>query len=74
VYVDGGRKAARTGRLPALGGWRAGPAGPGPTRCSRRAQALEKGDAEDAGELRADLAALGYVVRDGRKRQFWRVY
>ena len=37
-----------------------------------RAQALEKGDREDATELRAELAALGYVVREERKRQFWR--
>lgn len=37
-----------------------------------RARAVEKGKADEAGELREELARLGVVVRDERKRQFWR--
>lgn len=37
-----------------------------------RAKAVSKDDAEDAAELRAELAKLGVVVRDERKRQYWR--
>ncbi|HEY6740319.1 MAG TPA: hypothetical protein VI076_15855 [Actinopolymorphaceae bacterium] len=38
-----------------------------------RAKALEKGDTEDAEQLRVELAKLNVVVRDRRKRQFWRM-
>ena len=37
-----------------------------------RARALDKGDGDEAAQLRADLARLGVVVRDERKRQYWR--
>lgn len=37
-----------------------------------RARAVDKGRADDARELREELARLGVVVRDERKRQFWR--
>ncbi|WP_113705206.1 hypothetical protein [Nonomuraea lactucae] len=37
-----------------------------------RARALEKGDVEDAEELRRELAKLGVVVREEKKRQHWR--
>jgi hypothetical protein len=37
-----------------------------------RATALAKGDTKDATDLRTELADLGVVVRDERKRQFWR--
>lgn len=38
-----------------------------------RAKALKKRDDEDVRELRTELARLGVVVRDDRKRQFWRL-
>ena len=37
-----------------------------------RARALDKGDGDEAVQLRADLARLGVVVRDENKRQYWR--
>lgn len=37
-----------------------------------RARALDKGDKDDAAELRTELAKLGIVVRDENKRQYWR--
>jgi len=37
-----------------------------------RARALDKGDGDEVAQLRADLARLGVVVRDERKRQYWR--
>lgn len=37
-----------------------------------RAKALEKDDKEDVVQLRDELAKLGVVVRDEKKRQFWR--
>ena len=37
-----------------------------------RQAALKSGDERDADELRGELARLGYVVRDERKRQYWR--
>jgi len=37
-----------------------------------RARAVDKGRAEEAAELRGELAGLGVVVRDERKRQYWR--
>ncbi|MFG3440284.1 hypothetical protein ACGF0J_23795 [Nonomuraea sp. NPDC047897] len=37
-----------------------------------RARAVEKSDADDAEELRLELAKLGVVVRDEKKRQYWR--
>lgn len=37
-----------------------------------RARALDKSDGDEAAQLRADLARLGVVVRDERKRQYWR--
>ena len=37
-----------------------------------RARALSKGDEEDAAQLRAELAKLGIMLRDEKKRQFWR--
>lgn len=39
-----------------------------------RARALDKGDREDANELRSELARLGVIVRDEKKRQFVRTY
>ncbi|GGP40999.1 YqeB family protein [Saccharothrix coeruleofusca] len=38
-----------------------------------RAEALRKRDAEDAAQLREELGRLGVVVREDRKRQFWRL-
>ncbi|MDR8408957.1 hypothetical protein MTP10_09415 [Nonomuraea sp. 3-1Str] len=38
-----------------------------------RARALEKGDGEDAEQLRLELARLGVAVREENKRQFWRL-
>jgi hypothetical protein len=37
-----------------------------------RARALDRGDKEDAVQLRLELGKLGIVVRDEGKRQFWR--
>ncbi|MGH8908883.1 MAG: YqeB family protein [Egibacteraceae bacterium] len=37
-----------------------------------RARALDKGDSDDVARLRADLAKLGIVVREEKKRQYWR--
>ncbi|WP_020580193.1 hypothetical protein [Actinopolymorpha alba] len=37
-----------------------------------RARALEKGDKDDIAQLRTELIRLGLVVRDDKKRQFWR--
>ncbi|MEU4547631.1 YqeB family protein [Nonomuraea dietziae] len=37
-----------------------------------RARALEKDQADDAAELRAELARIDVVVRDEGKRQYWR--
>jgi hypothetical protein len=37
-----------------------------------RARALDRGDKEDAAQLRLELGKLGIVVRDEGKRQFWR--
>jgi hypothetical protein len=37
-----------------------------------RARALDRGDQEDAAQLRLELGKLGIVVRDEGKRQFWR--
>ena len=37
-----------------------------------RARALDRGDGDEAAQLRADLARLGVVVRDEHKRQYWR--
>jgi hypothetical protein len=37
-----------------------------------RARALDKGDKEDAAQLREELGKLGIVVREEGKRQFWR--
>ena len=37
-----------------------------------RQTALRSGDERDITELRAELARLGLVVRDDRKRQYWR--
>jgi hypothetical protein len=37
-----------------------------------RRQALEKDKSDDAAALRGELASLGVVVREERKRQFWR--
>jgi hypothetical protein len=37
-----------------------------------REKALQKGDREDAQQLRVELGKLGVVVRDEKKRQFWR--
>jgi hypothetical protein len=37
-----------------------------------RQTALAKHDESDQRELRAELARLGYVIRDERKRQYWR--
>lgn len=38
-----------------------------------RAEALRKRDHEDAAQLREELGKLGVVVREERKRQFWRL-
>jgi hypothetical protein len=37
-----------------------------------RQAALKSGDSHDIDELRGELARLGFVVRDDRKRQYWR--
>jgi hypothetical protein len=37
-----------------------------------RQRALDKGDGEDVADLRTELAKLGIVVRDEKKRQYWR--
>ncbi|HEU5160950.1 MAG TPA: hypothetical protein VFU43_28390 [Streptosporangiaceae bacterium] len=37
-----------------------------------RARALAKGERDDAADLRAELAEIGIVVRDEKKRQSWR--
>jgi hypothetical protein len=37
-----------------------------------RQQALDRGDADDARELREELGKLGFVVRDEKKRQHFR--
>ncbi len=37
-----------------------------------RQEALRSGDERDVTELREELARLGFVVRDDRKRQYWR--
>jgi hypothetical protein len=37
-----------------------------------RARALERGDTEDAAQLRRELGKLGIVVREEAKRQSWR--
>lgn len=37
-----------------------------------RERALKAGDADDVAELRSELARLGVVVRDDKKRQYWR--
>ncbi|MFI5895813.1 hypothetical protein ACIA5D_37525 [Actinoplanes sp. NPDC051513] len=37
-----------------------------------RQKAVESGDDADKRELRGELGRLGYVVRDDRKRQYWR--
>lgn len=49
------------------------PAGADPL-LKARARALGKGDKgkEDAAELRAELARVGIVVREEKKRQYWR--
>ncbi|WP_157062947.1 YqeB family protein [Actinopolyspora mortivallis] len=38
-----------------------------------RAQALENNKTDDSAELRAQLAKLGVVVKDEKKRQYWRL-
>ncbi|WNM40845.1 hypothetical protein RMN56_05720 [Micromonospora halotolerans] len=38
-----------------------------------RQRAIDAGRAGEAGELRDELARLGVVVRDERKRQYWRL-
>lgn len=47
------------------------PAGAEAVFAARQA-ALKSGDTRDADELRAELARLGFVVRDDHKRQYWR--
>jgi hypothetical protein len=37
-----------------------------------RQEAIRTGDERDVTDLRAELARLGFVVRDERKRQYWR--
>lgn len=37
-----------------------------------RQHALDAGNQSDAAELRAELLRVGVVVRDGKKRQYWR--
>lgn len=37
-----------------------------------RQEAIRTGDERDVADLRAELARLGFVVRDERKRQYWR--
>ena len=37
-----------------------------------RQEALKSGDERDIAELREELGRLGFVVRDDRKRQYWR--
>lgn len=38
-----------------------------------RAEALRKGDSTDAADLRDELSRLGVVVREEKKRQYWRL-
>jgi hypothetical protein len=38
-----------------------------------RSKALEGGESDDVKELRAELAKLGVVVKDDKKRQYWRL-
>jgi hypothetical protein len=38
-----------------------------------RSKALEGGESDDIKELRAELAKLGVVVKDEKKRQYWRL-
>ncbi|MGI5213753.1 YqeB family protein [Plantactinospora sp. CA-290183] len=45
---------------------------PGAEPLRARQRALEKDQKADVAELRAELARLGVVVRDERKRQYWR--
>ena len=37
-----------------------------------RARAMDKGDSDEVAALRAELIKLGVVVRDEKKRQYWR--
>ena len=37
-----------------------------------RQRAIEKGDKDDARDLRTELGGLGVVVRDEKKKQYWR--
>ena len=37
-----------------------------------RGKALDKGDTEDVADLRRELGKLGIVVREEKKRQYWR--
>ena len=37
-----------------------------------RQKALTAGDDDDVRELREELGRLGFVVRDDRKKQYWR--
>jgi hypothetical protein len=37
-----------------------------------RQKAVDSGDDSDKRELRSELGRLGYVIRDDRKRQYWR--
>jgi hypothetical protein len=43
------------------------------TMLKARAIAVSKDDSHDLAELRAELAKLGVVVRDEKKRQYWRL-
>jgi len=47
---------------------------PGPVNAvfKTRERALGKGDSDDAAALRAELAKLGFVVRDEGSYQYWR--
>lgn len=38
-----------------------------------RDKALQGGESDDAKELRAELAKIGVVVKDNKKRQYWRL-
>jgi len=38
-----------------------------------RQEALEKGNSENAAELRAELIRLNMVARDEKKHQYWRL-
>ena len=73
LAVAGRRRSVR-GRVPALGRRRtAGLPAAAHALLRARQRALEQGHHDDARQLRDDLARFGVVVREERRRQFWRL-